>query len=144
MNTLYRFIFSAAPSGRNYSTLILILRILFGLLLMWHGVLKWANYDNLTHAFPDPLGLGGHVSLLLVIFAELFCSIFFMFGFFYRIVLIPMIFSMSIAFFVIHGGSIVQGGELAFTYLAMFLILFFSGPGRISFDYIIFSHYLKK
>lgn len=144
MNTFYRFIFSATPSGRNYSTLVLILRVLFGLLLMWHGVLKWANFNTISHTFPDPLGLGSQFSLLLVIFAELFCSIFFMFGFFYRIVLIPIIFTMAIAFFAIHDGSIVQGGELAFSYLAMFIILFFSGPGRFSFDYIIFSYYLKK
>ena len=113
-------------------------------MLMWHGVIKWANFSILASTFPDPFNFGSQFSLLLAIFAELFCSIFFIFGFLYRLVLLPMIFTMAIAFFVIHDGSIGQGGELAFIYLIMFAILYIVGPGRFSFDHVISSQYLKQ
>ena len=44
-----------------------------------------------------------------------------------------MIFTMCVAFFMAHGGSIAQG-ELAFVYLVVFVLLFFAGPGRFSVD----------
>lgn len=144
MKYIYRFLFPTNLSSNGRSIFLLSLRLLFGILLMWHGVVKWANYETLITVFPDPLGIGSQVSLLLAIFAELFCSIFFIFGFLYRLVLIPMITTMAVAFFIVHSGSISQGGELAFVYLTMFLILFVSGPGKISFDYIISSQYKKQ
>lgn len=137
MNFIYRFLFPEKPMGKKFSLMLLSLRLLFGLLLMSHGIQKWAQFETLSTIFPDPLGIGSAFSLTLVIFAELFCSIFFIVGFLYRLVMLPMIINMAVAFFVIHGGSISNGGELAFIYLAMFIILYITGPGRFSFDKII-------
>ena len=137
MTQFYQFLFSEKPKHKLFSLTILVLRMLFGFLLMSHGIQKWAHFDVLSTTFPDPIGLGSGFSLTLVIFAELFCSIFFIAGFLFRIVLIPMIFSMATAFFWAHGASIVNGGELAFIYLCIFIILYVTGPGRYSFDRIL-------
>lgn len=72
---------------------------------MSHGIAKWQNFDALSAAFPDPLGVGSGVSLALAIFGEVVCSVGFIAGLFYRLALIPMIFTMCVAFFAVHGGD---------------------------------------
>ncbi len=52
---------------------------------MSHGVQKWANYDVMSGSFPDPLGIGSQLSLVLAICGELVCSLAFIFGFLYRL-----------------------------------------------------------
>lgn len=72
MSVIYKFLFPSKPDGTAMSLLILALRILFGILLMSHGVQKWANYDVMSGSFPDPLGIGSQLSLVLAIFGEWF------------------------------------------------------------------------
>ena len=72
MSVIYKFLFPSKPDGTAMSLLILALRILFGILLMSHGVQKWANYDVMSGSFPDPLGIGSQLSLVLAIFGEMF------------------------------------------------------------------------
>ena len=66
-------------------------------------------------------------------FDELFCSLALILGVLSLLALLPMIFTMGIAFFVTHGGSLAEG-ELAFVYLVAFILLFSAGPGRFSVD----------
>lgn len=77
--------------------------MLFGVLLLSHGIAKVNDFAALSEVFPDPLGLGSRISLTLAIFGELFCSVGFIVGAFYRLALIPMIFTMCVALFVVHG-----------------------------------------
>ena len=51
MSVIYKFLFPSKPDGTAMSLLILALRILFGVLLMSHGVQKWANYDVMSGRF---------------------------------------------------------------------------------------------
>lgn len=72
MSVIYKFLFPSKPDGTAMSLLILALRILFGVLLMSHGVQKWANYDVMSGSFPDPLGIGSQLSLVLAILVKWF------------------------------------------------------------------------
>lgn len=137
MSIIYKFLFPTKPDGTAMSLLIVALRILFGILLMSHGVQKWANYDVMSGSFPDPLGIGNQLSLILAIFGEMICSIAFIFGFLYRLAMLPMIFTMCIAFFVVHGSDPFAVKELAFIYLAVFVLLYIAGPGKFSLDHFI-------
>ena len=47
-----------------------------------------------------------------------------------------MIIAMAVAFFDVHD-AMLPDGELALIYLVVFVILFFTGPGRYSIDYLI-------
>ena len=47
-----------------------------------------------------------------------------------------MIVSMGVAFFDIHDAMMPEG-ELALIYFIIFIILFVTGPGRYSLDYVI-------
>lgn len=91
MSAFYKFLFPMKPDGTAISLLLLALRLLFGGLLLSHGIQKWTNFESMSAAFPDPLGVGHSVSLGLAIFGELFCSIGFILGALYRLAMIPMI-----------------------------------------------------
>lgn len=137
MIAILRILFPAAPSGAGASWLLLAARIVFGVLLMTHGIAKWQNFDTLCTTFPDPLGIGSQTSLLLAIFAEVICSLGFITGMLYRLALIPMIFTMCIAFFSVHKGDPFAVRELAMLYLAAFVLLWIAGPGRYAVDNLI-------
>lgn len=131
---LKRFLFPSKPDGAAASAILLIARIIFGILLMNHGIDKWANYQELSATFPDPLGIGSSLSLGLAIFGELACSMAFIIGFLYRLAMIPMIFTMVIAFFVVHGNDPFSVKELAFVYLVIFILMYIIGPGKFAVD----------
>lgn len=105
MNAILRLIFPATPSGAGTSWLLLAARIVFGTLMMTHGIAKWQHFATLSATFPDPLGLGSRTSLVLAIFAEVVCTLGFITGTLYRLALVPMIFTMCVAFFSVHGGD---------------------------------------
>ena len=132
-----RLLFPSKPEGTAASAILLIVRIVFGLLLMNHGIDKWSNYQELSAVFPDPLGIGSSLSLGLAIFGELACSMAFIIGFLYRLAMIPMIFTMAIAFFVIHDNDPFATKELAFVYLVVFVLMYIIGPGKFAVDHWI-------
>ena len=49
---LYKFLFPSKPDGAATSAILLIVRIIFGMLLMNHGIEKWSNYQELSAVFP--------------------------------------------------------------------------------------------
>ncbi len=133
---IYNFLFPRY-SGTSYklSLLLLCARVVFGSLLMFHGLDKLLNYQELSGVFPDPLGIGSKLSLSLAIFAEFFCSIAIIFGFLYRLAMLPMIFTMAMAVFIIHSSDPFSVKELALVYLFVFLFLYATGPGRYAIDF---------
>lgn len=137
MNAIYRFLFPAQAESAKMSVLLLTARILFGALLISHGLPKFTNFESLSAVFPDPLGVGSSLSLGLAVFAELLCPLAFIFGFLYRLALLPMIFTMGMAFFVIHGADPFAAKELAFMYLAVYVLMYAAGPGKFSLDNLI-------
>ena len=82
---LYNFLFPTKPDTAKVSLLLLAVRIIFGLLLMNHGIQKWSSFQEMSTTFPDPLGVGSPISLGLAIFGELVCSMAFLIGFLYRL-----------------------------------------------------------
>lgn len=141
---VYNFLFPTKPNTTKVSLFLLAVRIIFGILLMNHGIQKWSNFQELSMTFPDPLGMGSPLSLGLAIFGELVCSMGFIIGFLYRLAMIPMIFTMSVAFFVIHANDVFVVKELAFIYLVVFILMYIAGPGNFSIDYFIGNQLIKR
>ena len=131
---IYSFLFPTKSNTTKVSLLLLAVRIIFGILLMNHGIQKWTNFQELSAVFPDPLGVGSPLSLGLAIFGELACSMAFIIGFLYRLAMIPMVFTMAVAFFVIHGNDPFATKELAFVYLVVFILMYIIGPGKFAVD----------
>lgn len=144
MFKVLNFLFPEKPDRTSVSLLLLAARVILGVLLMNHGLHKLMDFEAMSARFPDPLGVGGTVSLSLAIFGELACSLGFVVGAFYRLALIPMIFTMCVALGTAHGWDIFGGGELAFVYLAMFVLMYIAGPGKFALDRIIAVSLRKK
>lgn len=117
------------------SAILFICRVVFGTMFLYHGMQKLMNFSSFSANFPDPMGIGHTLSLCLAIFAEVFCTLGFITGFLFRLSTIPMIFTMVMAAFVIHNGDTFAAKELAILYLAIFIILYITGPGSIAADY---------
>ncbi len=141
---IYRFLFPGTLKTTGTSFLLLAFRLLFGLLLMNHGIAKWSNFQEMSAVFPDPLGVGSTLSLILAIFGELACSMAFIIGFLYRLSMLPMIFTMAMAFFVIHTNDPFAVKELAFIYLVAFVLLYIAGPGQFSVDHLLDRELTKR
>lgn len=124
--------------GTKTSFLLLASRLLFGLTFASHGLDKLQHFTETAAHFPAPFGMSGEVAVSLSIFGELICGLAFTFGFLTRLALLPMIFTMIVAFTTVHGGS-VSGGELAFLYLVIFVLSWFAGAGKFSVDGLISS-----
>lgn len=122
--------------------MILFVRLFFGALFLMHGLDKMMNFNQLSVTYPSVFGLGSYTTLMLSIFCEFACSIFLMVGMLTRIILIPMVVSMAVAFFDIHDGMMPEG-ELSLIYLIVFFVLFVTGPGRYSVDYLIDRKVMK-
>ena len=139
---IVKLLFNEQISSSTRSTLLLFARTIFGFLFLTHGIAKIFFYSQTPDSFPDPLGFGNALSLWLVLFAEVVCSIGFMLGALFRLCLVPMIFTMCIAFFVIHAGDPLTAKEPSLMYLTLFVLLFITGPGKYSIDGIIRRIYL--
>lgn len=137
MNSVLTFLFPYKPYPAMVSAFLLVLRLFFGGLIMWHGIGKIVHFGELSASFPDPLSLGHRFSLVLAIFAEAFCGLAFVAGAFYRLALIPLIFSMAIALLWVHHGQAFAHKELALIYLVMFVVLYVMGAGGFSLDDLI-------
>ena len=113
------------------------LRLFAGFLMLTHGWAKLSSFSTLATTFPDPLGVSSMASLILILFAEIGCSLCIIFGFMTRLVTLPLIFGMLMANFIIHGNDPFTVRELAILYLGIFVTLLWTGAGRYSLDEII-------
>ena len=124
------------PAGFNFS--MFFLRVVFGLLIIVkHGYVKLRDFSTMQDHFYNFLGLGMKTSLALTIFAEVLCALFVVLGLFTRLAVIPLIIMMLVAIFGANAGKPLLDAELAFVYLAAFVVLLFCGPGKISIDAMI-------
>lgn len=134
---------STSFSDKSSSLSFLIIRIVFCTFMMVHGYDKLSHYAKMVTTFPDPLHVSRSISLQLTIFAELFCSMFVVIGLMTRVFAIPIVFCMVVAVFIINGGKPIMQHELAPLFLTAFVVVLLCGPGKISFDYLIWNP-LKK
>lgn len=144
MTRLINILLPDSAGNRRFDISLHLSRLLFGMFFMMHGLTKINDFGQMALAFPDPLGVGSEISLILAILGEVFCSVLLIFGLLTRLALIPMIFTMCIAFFVIHAGDPFSAKELSFIYLATFIIIWVSGAGKYSLDYMIRVKLIKS
>ena len=140
---IYNFLFPQYCKEKVVSLLILALRLFFGVLFFTHGLDKMINFNTLSETYPSVLGFGSYMTLMVSIFCEFACSLFLIAGLMERVVLLPMIASMAVAFFDIHDGMFPEG-ELSLIYLILFVVLLLTGPGRYSVDYLIDMKFQKE
>jgi putative oxidoreductase len=121
---------------------LLVARLWFGLtMLLNHGLDKLTHFSELVGTFPDPLGVGQQASLIMVVIAEVVAALFLTVGFLTRVAAAVLVIDMFVAFLMVHKTVLTgQGsGELAFLYLAGYVVLVIAGAGLFSVDTLAFS-----
>lgn len=133
-----RSLMNPGPTTLWASLGLLVLRLtLGGIMAIGHGWSKLANFSEMSSKFPDLLGIGSTANLALAIGAELVCAALVAVGLFTRVAAVPLMFTMIMAAFVVHGADPFQKKELALLYLAGFTTLAFTGAGRFSVDGVV-------
>jgi len=113
---------------------VFLLRVSVSLLMLSHGIPKALEYETLLQSFPDPLNVGIEMSAMLILFAEVGCSILLLLGLFGRLASVTLFIAMMVAAFVHHFGDPWAMKELPMLYAAVYACLTFTGPGSTSID----------
>lgn len=109
---------------------LLIVRVGFSVFLLLHGLEKLEIAFTSKVNFTDPIGICPTLTLILVLFAEIICTILIIIGYKVRWASIPPIILMLVAVFIVHKNDSIMGRELAILYLIAFLALSVMGGGK--------------
>jgi putative oxidoreductase len=132
-----RRIFNTSTNNNSLHFWLLILRIAVACLMLTHGWPKMEKILAGNMQFADPLGIGTTPSLVLVVFAEVICSILILIGLATRLATIPLIINMAIVAFVVHAQDPFGKKELPLLFLLIYITLLVLGPGKYSVDGMI-------
>lgn len=147
-------LFFNSTNAINLDLGLLLIRLIIGLLMAFYGYEKLIHFNEMAASDfwmknVSFLGFSSKIALGLTVFAELVCSLLLILGLFTRISLFFLAFCMGWIFLVVFPFSILDKGENgyqfndAFIYFAIYLGLFFTGPGRYSLDAKLFSKKLN-
>lgn len=129
-------IFDSKKQGQLTDIALLLLRFTVGSMMLfshgWGKLMKFFSDDPI--GFADPIGLGVTTSLVLVVFAEVFCSFLLIIGLGTRLATIPLTITMLVAIFIIHWPDPFSKKEFAILYLVPYIVIFLMGAGRYSLD----------
>ena len=104
-----------------------------------HGWPKLSTFSERLNTFPDPLGVGSPISLVMAVFAEVICAVLIILGLGTRLAAIPLLIAMLVAAFIVHSGDPWAKKEFALLFAVPFLMLIFTGGGRFSLDRMLFK-----
>lgn len=119
----------------NTDIALLIARAAIAGFMLVHGLPKMENlFSDDPTAFANVLGMGQELSLGLTVFAEVICSLLILLGLGTRLAVIPLIITMLVAVFYIHGADPFVKQEMGLHYLLIYVVLLLMGSGRYSLD----------
>lgn len=121
-------------SAGAFNVSMLLMRLVFGILMMTNGYDKLIGFSGMKNDFMNFMGMGSTTSLILVVFAEFFCALFLVLGLFTRLSAIPLVICMGVALFKAHNMDILGDGSNATLYLGAYLTILLLGPGKFSVD----------
>jgi putative oxidoreductase len=132
-----RKLLSTNYSAGAFNTAMLLLRLTAGILMLMIGYDKLVHFQEHIPKMINFMGIGQKVSLILVVFAEFFCSAILIIGLFTRFACIPLIITMCVALFKVHNADFFGDGQTATLFLGSYIALLLVGPGKISVDSMI-------
>lgn len=142
------YIHSAGHSYTNMGRLFL--RIYTGIMMMQFGIRQWCNFSLLASNFPTYFGMSPELTLILMIFVEIFCSFCIMIGFCTRAMVLPPMVAMIFAehYLLTHIGKAsylltwADPGYVPMLFLGIYCFILLVGPGKISVDYFLSLHFI--
>lgn len=140
MKKILDLCFNPGEYSNNISLSLLFLRLIVGGFMLTHGIGKWMMLiGDGPIRFADPIGIGVTASLALTVFAEVFCSLFLIFGVGVRLAALPLLITMVVAAFIVHGQDGFGKQELPLLYAAILMVIAFAGAGKYSIDQWIYQ-----
>ena len=131
-------IFSTRYTGTAFDASMFLLRAGFGILLfMNHGLPKLMKFEERKNSFSDPLGIGHTPSMLLAIFAEVFCALLLAAGLLTRLAAFVLVILFLVLVFIVHKNDLLKEKEDAILFLFVMLAILLCGPGKWSLDKLI-------
>ena len=131
-------------SANSMDVALLIARVGIAALMLTHG---WPKLEmllsNAPAQFPGLFGLSAEGALALAVFAEVVCSLLILVGLGTRLAVIPLIVTMLVAVFFVHGADPFAQREPALLYLLPYVMLLLTGSGRYSLDYLLLQKVLR-
>ena len=116
---------------------LLVGRLAFGFAMIkvhgWGKLMRLFSGEEIQ--FFDFMGLGSTISLGLATFAEVICALLIMIGWYTRWAALPLIFTMGVVVLVVDYGEPFREFEKAFLFLAYFISVLLTGPGKFSMDH---------
>lgn len=130
--------FSTNYSNLSFNLSMFLLRVGFGsLLFLNYGWFKLMHFAELKNRFSDPIYVGQTPSLILTIFAEIFCAAMIVLGLFTRFAAFVLVILFVVIVFIVLKGKPIKDLTLPLLFLLSFLTLLFCGPGKWSLDKLI-------
>ncbi|WP_273821021.1 MULTISPECIES: DoxX family protein [Pseudomonas] len=112
---------------------LLFMRVSAAVFLLWvHGLPKLLHYSAELQNIEDPFHLGANLTLLLAIFAEVFCPLLVIAGVLVRLACLPILCVLLVALVFVHPEWTLAEGQFAWLLLILFTSLFIAGPGRLA------------
>lgn len=131
-------LFSTTTGFVQINISLLILRLGIGALMLTHGWPKLLRlFEGGEISFPDPLGIGSLMSLIMASLTEVAGSVLVMLGLATRLAAASLAFTMFVAAFVVHADDPFQRKEPGLMYLLVYIVLIITGSGRYSVDRLI-------
>ena len=123
---------------QSLNIVLLLIRVLIASFMIVHGLQKThLLFGAEPLQFADPIGIGMKASLILTLFAEIFCSVLIFIGLGTRLAVIPLMITMLVAVFIIHADHGFAKQEMGLHYLMTYLLLLVTGSGKFSIDRLI-------
>jgi putative oxidoreductase len=123
----------------NTDAALLVLRLGLGLsLFLRHGLEKLTGYSHMVTHFPDPIGIGPHLSLAYALFTDGICSLLVIVGLGTRWASALIIINLLVVFAFVHEMNFRDSHvEAVLLYIVGYLAILICGPGRLSLDHRI-------
>jgi putative oxidoreductase len=103
-------------------------------MMLSHGIPKLLNLIQGTLMKSDPIGIGVLATTILVVIAEAICPMLIIIGYKTRLASIPVIITMGVAAFIVHGADPISMKEKALLFLFAFVAIALLGAGKHSVD----------
>ncbi|NQZ45237.1 MAG: DoxX family protein [Flavobacteriaceae bacterium] len=139
MNTsLKNKIFSPWANRLTSDISMLFFRVLVSLsMINTHGVKKLLDFEGTVQNIPDPIGVGGEISAVIAIVANIVAPVFIILGLGTRLATLPILSVTLMGLFIVHGNDPWSIRDVPLIYSLAYLLILFMGAGKYSIDYKI-------
>lgn len=104
-----------------------------------HGMKKLLDFEGTVKHIPDPMGVGGEISAVIAIIANIIAPVFIILGLGTRLAVLPILSVTLTGFLIVHGNDPWAVRDVPLMYSLAYLLIFFMGAGKYSLDHKFFK-----